>query len=377
MSKNLKIAVCHANTHPPTAGIGNFAYNIARTLDDYDYEFHLFIRGGKSYNQETEGNLTVHRCPYFRLYPFNNHVHRIFVDRRLRKMRDEIDVLHLHSPISPPLRTELPTITTIHTPLRHKSKMTPRTGLSKYLYKGQNIVSKKIERDLIEKSQKVTTVSESVRQDLQEYRLSKNNIEVTPNGVDTAEFNPSLGNRNGHQLLYTGRLAAEKGLPDLFDAVHQINKTGQSYRLVLTGKGEYRDVLKDKAKRLNIEDRIDFAGFVSRKRLIELYENSDIFVFPTYYEGLPTSILEAMAAGLPIVSTTAHGVTDLLDHEETGLLSPPGESEKLASHIQRLLDDPQLREELGSAARAEAVTEYDWDIVGQKMKSVYEEVAVE
>lgn len=375
MTEILKIAVCHANTHPPSAGIGNFAYNIARALDDDGYEFHLFLRGGVSYERETERNLTIHRCPYLKLYPFNNHFHRIFVDRRLREMHDEIDVLHLHSPISPPVKTEFPTVATVHTPLRHKSEITPRTGLSKYLHKGQNIVSKSIEKDIIKKSEIVTTVSDSVKGDLQEYGVTKNEIVVTPNGVNTAEFSPSSGTTDGNQLLYTGRLAPEKGLPDLFEAVHTVTKSGYDLRLIITGKGEYEDVLREEAKRLNIENQVDFAGFVSREKLIDLYEMADIYVFPTYYEGLPTSILEAMAAGLPIVSTTAHGVTDLLDHEETGLLSSPGESDQFASNIRRLMDDSQLRQQLGSAARNEAVTTYDWEIVSQKMKSVYEEVA--
>lgn len=371
----MKIGVCHANAHPPTAGIGNFAYNVAKSLEESGYEFHLFIRGGRTYERETDGNVVVHRCPYFKVYPFNNHVHRFFVDRRLQEMKAELDLLHLHSPISPPLKTDLPTVATIHTPIQHKQEIRPRNTFSDYLHLAQGFMGKRIERHIIEKSQVLTTVSESVRSDLTEYGLDEREIMVTPNGVDTAEFDPTRERARANQLLYTGRLAAVKGLPDLFDAIHQLNESGTSCRLVITGKGEYRAVLEEKAANLGIENQIEFVGFVSRDELVSLYETSDAFVFPTYYEGLPTSVLEAMAAGLPIVSTTAPGVRDLLNHEETGLLGAPGDVEALTQNIQRVVDDDALRSELGNRARQITETRYDWEIVSQTLKPIYEQVA--
>jgi len=368
----LKIGICHANTHPPTAGIGNFAYNIARELSDDNYEFYLFLRGNNRYKTEVSDNFTIHWCPYFRAYPFNNHIHRVFVDRKMQRMSKSLDMLHLHSPISPPVKTDLPTVTTVHTSLSHKREVIPTKTFSDYLNEAQSIVGRRIERYLINKSRKTTTVSESIKKHLSEKYTSENDIVVTPNGVDTAEFNPSKNNDGKYRMLYTGRLAAVKGLPDLIQAIDRLNTDRSKWELVITGKGDYRDVLENQAEELGVEDKIEFTGFLPRNELVNYYENSDIFVFPSYYEGLPTSVLEAMAAGLPTVSTTAPGVRDLIDHGKTGLLGPPGDVDQLVSNLDNLLQDSSLRKQMGKEARIDAEKSYDWGIVSERMKSVYE-----
>lgn len=371
----MNIAVCHANTHPPTAGIGNFAYNVAQELSKEGYTFHLFLRGSRSYKREEENNFVVHRCPYFKFYPINNHIHRYFVDRQLRQMKDEIDLLHLHTPISPPVKTSFPTVATIHTPLKHKREVAPTEKFSDYLHNAQSIVGRRIEHQIINKSDAITTVSDSVRNHLEEYGLFEEDVRITPNGVDTSEFKLTEGSRTGNQLLYTGRLAPVKGLPDLLEAIKRIDKAGLECKLVITGKGEYKKVLQEKVIDLGIQNKVDFTGFVSREQLVNLYQSSDAFIFPTYYEGLPTSVLEAMAAGLPIVSTNAPGVRDLIDHEETGLIGEPGDIDTLTSNILRVLQNHELRDDLGVAARQKTVSTYDWKIVSQELKSVYEQVA--
>lgn len=366
----MKIGVCHANTFPPTAGIGQFAYKISQQLDHH--EFHFFLRGDLSYESERHENLVIHKCPYAPLYPLNNHFHRYFVDKRIETVNP--DLLHLHSPISPPTKLDLPTVTTIHTPLRTAVQARPDRSFGEIFHRAQAWIGRRIENHLIYRADTVTTVSESVREDLRKHYDIGEDIRITPNGVDTDEFNPRGCVGSGKELLYTGRLDARKGLIDLLEALSILRRDGVDVNLTITGAGGFRERLEAEIAERQLEGRVHLAGFLPRKELIELYHESDILVFPSYYEGLPTTVMEAMAAGLPTVSTDVPGVRDLIAHRETGLLCPPGEAEEFAENLKEVVEDDELRREMGKAARRQAIREHDWGVVAEKMDAVYEEV---
>lgn len=151
------------------------------------------------------------------------------------------------------------------------------------------------------------------------------------------------------KLLYTGRFEAAKGLFELVEAVHQLNKTKVTVKLHLVGweaenKNIVQKALLAKAVALNIENDIIFEG---RKKigtsLNEMYRLADIYVIPSYHEGFPRTIWEAMANSLPVIATNVGGIPDYLSHKENALLIKPKSSSDIASHIRMLIDDKTLR----------------------------------
>lgn len=123
---------------------------------------------------------------------------------------------------------------------------------------------------------------------------------------------------------------------------------------------------------LGLKKNIYFAGFVDRSKLLEYYQNATIYVLPSYYEGLPTTLLEAMSCGIPSIATDVEGSSELISDGETGLLVPPRNPKRLAEAILRLLEAEELRQKLGDNARKHIVNNYDWEIITDSVEKVYE-----
>jgi glycosyltransferase involved in cell wall biosynthesis len=151
-------------------------------------------------------------------------------------------------------------------------------------------------------------------------------------------------------VLSTGRLVRQKGLEYLIEAVPLLAPgMDAGIKVLLAGEGPSRAALQTQSRRLGVEDQVVFLGF--RSDIAELLAVSDAVVLPSLWEGLSISVLEAMAADRPIVTTTIGSNQEVLRHGETGLLVPPKRPDLLAQAILTLANDPLLRKRLGAAAR--------------------------
>jgi glycosyltransferase involved in cell wall biosynthesis len=179
-----------------------------------------------------------------------------------------------------------------------------------------------------------------------------------PNGVDTARFFPSARpSGTTCELLFVGRLAPQKGVDILLNALARIPK---GWRLRIAGDGPERERLSALAATLGLEGRVDFLGWTQRDALPELYRSADVFVFPSYDEGMPNVVLEALASGLPIVATRIAGNDQLVAEGENGTLVPPGDPSAFASALMPLIADHALRATLGATSRNIAVERFSW-----------------
>jgi len=171
-----------------------------------------------------------------------------------------------------------------------------------------------------------------------------------PNGVDL----PSARLEESEEpfVLYAGRLSAEKGIGELVEAT-------RGMRLVVAGDGPLRALVPDAL------------GFVSHDELERLYDRAAVVVLPSYREGLPLCVLEAMAHGRPVVATAVGGIPQLVEDGRTGLLVEPGDAEALRSALERLLSDPELRRRMGRAARARVQRMCSWERVTDETLAAY------
>ncbi len=163
----------------------------------------------------------------------------------------------------------------------------------------------------------------------------------------------------GYRLLYVGRLAAVKGLPVLFESLVKIKQTNPDVVLTVVGDGGERQEIEKSAAQMGIADNVDFVGYKSQAEVRQYMQQSDIFVLPSFAEGLPIVLMEALAAGLPVVSTQIAGNSDLVENGINGYLVPPGDSVLMADYIKSLLDDVELRSRLGAAGRQKIEADFD------------------
>jgi colanic acid/amylovoran biosynthesis glycosyltransferase len=161
------------------------------------------------------------------------------------------------------------------------------------------------------------------------------------------------------EILYIGRLVPEKGQTVLLEAVAALAGRGRTVRVTLAGEGTLRPQLERLAERLEIAPRVEFLGAVGQDRLRELYERASVFCLPSFGEGVPIVLMEAMAMEVPALSTRIAGIPELIESGRDGILVPPGRADELAAALESLLADPALRRELGAQGRAKVLREFD------------------
>jgi glycosyltransferase involved in cell wall biosynthesis len=367
----MRICMIMSLPYPPEDGLGNYVHNLSKELIKKGNSITIITRGSLNTVMEDYDGIRVYKVRFLPLYPFHVQVHGLFVQKLIEEPGSSFDIIHIHTPMPPAIRTKLPIITTVHTPTRTESKNIELVDLLSIGYKLNTIVSYTIEQDILGISDKVTAVSNSVRNELIGYGLSADNIEVLGNGVDESIFYPIHDKTDKKYILYTGRLSYRKGLFDFMDCAREICSKYPDINFKLVGKGPLLDKLKKLAVSWGYEDRFEFLGFIDKADLIRIYQNATLYVLPSHYEGLPTTLLEAMACGLPIIATAVSGSLDVIVPGENGILVPARSPGDMANAVSLLLDDDKKRNELGKAARRTIEDRYTWDKISDKILHCY------
>ncbi|HYV16568.1 MAG TPA: glycosyltransferase family 4 protein [Conexibacter sp.] len=180
-------------------------------------------------------------------------------------------------------------------------------------------------------------------------------------GVDPRVWRaPDRAGRGGPlRVLTVGRLVPAKGHALLLDALAGLRHEGLAVEAAFVGDGPERERLARRAAELGLGEAVRFAGSVGQDRIRAWFERADVFCLPSFAEGVPVVLMEAMAMELPVLTTQVMGIPELVEHERTGLLVPPGRADAVAAALRRLAADPRERARLGAAGRATVVEEFD------------------
>ncbi len=272
-----------------------------------------------------------------------------------------LDVIHVHSPflmgqlgVRLARRLRLPLVFTFHTLYHHYAHYVP---LPRPLTEWAAL---RWSRDFCNGCDLVIAPTPGVRDFLLRLGVTTR-VEVLPTGVDPQRFrqgDPTWLRRsynlgNGPVLLFVGRLGREKNLGLLIRAYSRVRAVHPDCRLVLVGDGPEEPALRAQARSLGVADGVVFTGRFGDRELANAYAAADVFVFPSVTETQGIVLLEAQAAGLPVVTVRALGTADMVVEGRGGLLCEP-EEEFLAAAVLRLLADEGLRKAMGAAARARA-----------------------
>jgi colanic acid/amylovoran biosynthesis glycosyltransferase len=239
-------------------------------------------------------------------------------------------------------------------------------------------------RDKLAPARFVATVSRANRDHLSELLELNGRLEVVPNSVDLRRLGPArTAPGEPGAVLTVARLIEKKGLSDLVEACGLLGRrtgTGNGGpRLELAGDGPLRSELEVAAKRLGANAR--FHGALPQEGVLELYRRASVYCLPCVVadngdrDGLPTSVLEAMALGVPVVTTTVNGLSEAVIHERTGLLVPQHAPQALADAIERLLSDTELAARLAAEARRHVERRFSLERSAGRLRALFAEAA--
>ena len=248
-------------------------------------------------------------------------------------------------------------------------------------------IDKKIHRIIINKflarcGDKVVAVSGTVKRDILTYDgLAEDKVSVIYNGIDTDRFlnlngsliRSKLGISSEAPVVGTvGRLTLQKGQKYLIDAVSTLREKFPQIVLLFVGDGPLRDELGNHIRALGIDKNAILLG--TRRDIPQLLSAMDIFVLPSLWEGLGTALIEAMAAGKPVIATDIPPLREIVNSEKVGILVPIKDSKAIASSIELLLCNSALAENLGKSAKERVLSHFTIDITVHKYMNLFEDI---
>jgi len=269
-----------------------------------------------------------------------------------------------------------PLITTVHHPLtidfRHSLER-DRNFTEKYYtlvfypLRMQGRVIRRCDRVL-------TSSRETAREIERDFGVPAERIRNVANGLDTDFFQPGNGTpRKPHRLLFVGNTDdPKKGIRYLLEAMTYLPE--KIHLTIVDDGAPLKTFAPDLARRLGLGGRVTFSGKLSAEDLRREYQSAQVTVVPSLYEGFGLPAAESLACATPVVATTAGALPEVMGEEGTGILVSPRDARALAGGIQRALDDPGQREEMGRAGRKRMMNLFSWKSVAERTSGVYKEL---
>ena len=202
-------------------------------------------------------------------------------------------------------------------------------------------------------------------------------VKVVHLGVDGRRLEPPESRAHAGpalRIVTVGRLVPVKGHAKLIEAAAELRARGVPVEVTLVGGGPRRDALERLAAQLGVADSVTFTGSLGHDDVLRHYAEADLFCLPSFGEGLPVVLMEAMAMELPVVASRIMGIPELVEDGEAGLLVTPGRSDFLADAIAELARDPERRRRMGQAGRRKVLADFDLDASARRMRDLFAEL---
>ncbi len=237
-----------------------------------------------------------------------------------------------------------------------------------------------LRRKALERTNLVTAVNLINEANVRKMAPGVKRTEIVPFGVDLSIFNPRgwQGGKSGEIVFCVPKLKLMPlyGQDIAVRAIARVVKSFPGARLVLTGEGEgdFLEELKSLVRKYRLHKQVSFTGRLNYHSLLKVFQKCDVILQPSRWDTFGGVVLDAGAVGLPSVSTTVGGLTDLVINEVTGLTIPPENVEALTQAMIRLAEDPELRTRLGQNARDLAINLYSFDMHAKRMETIYRDL---
>lgn len=375
---------------PPRSvgGLAQHVYDLATALVKAGEEVHLITCAAeKSKAREVVNGIHVYRvnpynlsAPDFLTWVLQLNLSMVEYTVSLVNSLAELDLIHAHDWLvayagrALKQAYKVPLIATIHA-TEYGRNQGLHSDLQRYI--------SDVEWWLVYEAWRVIVCSSYMSKELQRvFQAPTDKLRVVPNGVDLKRYQ-----RTGQELsrssfaapeekivLFVGRLVQEKGIHLLIEAIPKILHYYSGVKFIIAGHGPAEDYLKNKAMDLSVANRIYFTGYIDDETRDFLYREAAVAVFPSLYEPFGMVVLEAMAAGTPVVVADVGGLSEIVAHEVNGLKFYTGNPNSLADNVLRLLYEPDLAAQLAATAEQEIRRLYTWQEIARQTQLVYAEV---
>jgi len=273
------------------------------------------------------------------------------------------------------LKSNVPLITTIHHPITWDRDIAlaheQRWGYRLLIKRWHSFLKMQIK--VAQQIPHIVTVSESSKRDItQAFKIDPARIEVVYNGIDNHHFRPLPGiKRDSNRLISTASADQPlKGTRYLIEAFSLLHTKNSELRLTIIGKPKPGGITEQLITRHNLNNAIQFIHGISAQKITELYAQSTVAIVPSEYEGFGLPAGEAMACGVPVVSTNGGALPEVVG--DAGIIVPIKDSQALADGIEKLLNDKQLREQLSSKGRARIIESFSWSRAATQLIQIYQ-----
>lgn len=248
-----------------------------------------------------------------------------------------------------------------------------------------NKLTYRLTKEVITKADQILSVSDALRISAEEIAKPDRQIEVVYNGCEIA--NPVSDNITSDKLrtqlgisksevaiLFVGRIEKDKGIYELLDAFSTLKSKGHNLHLILLGNCVESDVKSKISSLTALKNKIHVIGEQPHREVFNWLKSADLFVLPSYHEGLPNAILEAMSCGLPVVSTKIGGIPEIVEDGNTGILVNPKDSDALANAIDYLIKNDELARKMGKTGRDKVEQKFSWQQNAREIVQIYNKV---
>ena len=352
---------------PRCGGIGYYVSSLVKCLVRKEIAVDLYVREKHAYKDSLSKLVNVNYIKVVGIPPFNNNLLKKNLEKAINKTN--YNLVHIHSVSMPSLNIPYPIVITSHSCIKEIIPLfyRPITSMESFYRNLMYSLYCKVEKKLIKNCDILTVVSDSMRADYKKaYDVDST---VVYNGVDTDLFSPS-GVKGSKNIVYAGALKHGKGLLDLLKAVAILSQKHPDYRYYFYGNGPLRRRMESMIHKAQFKN-VFLHAHVSHNQLSSILGNAAVFVLPSYYEGLPNSILEAMACEVPVVASNVKGNAELVKENINGCLFQRGNCEELAQKLETLMESPSLRASMGKEGRMIVLENFTWDKAAERFIGIY------
>ncbi len=350
-------------------GVGYYVYYLSRELIDMGHDVSVILRGKQDrsfhYKNIEVIEIGIPGRPPLNLSNFRKKVERILA-------KEKTDFVHIHNTSMPLINCSCPVFVTAHWCLKEAipSFYRPIGSLDALIRNALFPFYCYIEKKLCRSCDKLMVVSSSLKHEFKKHYGI--NSDVVWNGVDIERFSENNTVKE-NLILFTGMFRFGKGLYDLLRVAEMLKRTHPEVQVVMVGDGP----IKKKVHKI-IQERdlfnVKTIKQLSHNELLEHYHRAKVYVLPSYYEGLPTTILEAMACKLPVVASNISGIPEQIEEGVTGYMLSPGDINGFYSRIVKLLEDPEKRKSFGEKGRERVMERFTWPRIAKGIAKQYTEL---